>query len=260
MTSCEQYWELISAGLDDALSQEEKHRLECHLNQCPECRAMWEQFRVVESDLAKLQAPKTDFTDRVIRNTGQIRQDIPFTNLSQDRRGGKAGRAQLNAWWKPIRTLGVLAACCVLILGIGRFVVGLNNGFSVNEETIERTEESAAYTEEKAVDRDTAESAADSAPASDNGNTSAVSGDTAAADDDVVSAKIAPTLTLEGIDYQWTGKIAGSTEGYLYGGTVTEAITDNTEFDGWEYYVSSEDADHCLLTDGQTIQIWQRSE
>lgn len=38
--SCEQCAELLSARLDDMISQEENKALEAHLAQCPECRQL----------------------------------------------------------------------------------------------------------------------------------------------------------------------------------------------------------------------------
>ncbi len=47
-------------------------------------------------------------------------QDIPFTNLPQNRDIHASQRAQLKTWRKPILIVAALVACFLLILGIGR--------------------------------------------------------------------------------------------------------------------------------------------
>lgn len=70
MPYCDEYVELISAAIDGALSQEEAARLEAHLAQCPECRALYEDFAAIHSALGEVPPvalpPVPAYMDRVM--------------------------------------------------------------------------------------------------------------------------------------------------------------------------------------------------
>ncbi len=124
MPECEAYWERISASLDDALTPEEAARLEEHLRQCPECRALAEQLRAVEQDLGELPPVPEGFADRVMEGVAQQEQVIPFTDCTPTESETAAKHKRTPGWRKPMLRIGVLAACCVLVIGVGRFVLG----------------------------------------------------------------------------------------------------------------------------------------
>lgn len=257
LANCEQYRDLISASLDGVLTPEEQQMLDSHLTGCPDCRAAWEQLSALEPMLMELEDPGVDFTDRVMAAAAQTEQDIPFTALPQNRQAGKESRKQLMSWWKPIRTLGALAVCCVLILGIGQFVVRLNGGsFSASDETAD----TAAATEPE----DSAAAETESGPISEDASDSDFAAGDAAADQETAQDSEAgdeavkiPALVLEGRVYCWTGETAASTDGFAYAGTVADTEANGTEFAGWDYYFDTEHPERCLLTNGQTIQVWQ---
>ena len=55
-------------------------------------------------------------------------QNLPFTNLPQDRDIHAAQRDRLKTWRKPILIVAALVACLLLILGIGRLAQTLAGG------------------------------------------------------------------------------------------------------------------------------------
>ena len=75
MANCEQYWDLISYSLDGALTEEEQRRLDRHLAQCPDCRALWEQLSGLDGALMELEAPAPDFADRVMAAAAETEQE-----------------------------------------------------------------------------------------------------------------------------------------------------------------------------------------
>ena len=111
MDRCEQYWDLISASLDGGLTAEEQARLDAHLAQCPDCRALWEQLSGLDAELMELDSPGPDFTDRVMAAVGTTQQDIPFTDLPPKPHAGPPGpksswppggsRCATWCWWRP---------------------------------------------------------------------------------------------------------------------------------------------------------------
>ena len=88
MANCEQYWDLISYSLDGALTEEEQRRLDRHLAQCPQCRAMWEQLSGLEPELMELEAPPADFADRVMAAAQQVGGSVHRQPVEP---GGKPG-------------------------------------------------------------------------------------------------------------------------------------------------------------------------
>lgn len=69
MAYCENYIDLISAGLDGALSPAEQKELEAHLAECPECRALRDDLAALRDGLARLPAmkPPADLTQRIMK-------------------------------------------------------------------------------------------------------------------------------------------------------------------------------------------------
>lgn len=63
---CEQALLLISAALDGELSETERAQMKEHLEQCPECRTLSEDFGVLSSTLSSMDtAPPSDLLSRV---------------------------------------------------------------------------------------------------------------------------------------------------------------------------------------------------
>lgn len=68
MSYCDEFVELVSAAVDGALSDTERTRLEEHLEQCPQCRALYEDLLSLHaalSDLPPVEVPE-DLTDRIM--------------------------------------------------------------------------------------------------------------------------------------------------------------------------------------------------
>lgn len=125
MTNCEAYWELISAAVDGALTEDERVRLEAHLARCPECKRMYDQMMTMTDGLSGLETPAEGFVDGVMAAVAQTEQEIPFTALDANRDIHTQGKAQLKAWWKPIRGALALVACCLVVVGVWRFTGGV---------------------------------------------------------------------------------------------------------------------------------------
>lgn len=102
--ACDRFWELISARLDGALSQEEERELEEHLAVCPECRAVGAQLAAIQTafdDLEEVQAPEGFAQGVMIRiRVEEKPKVIPLFKRPQ------------------FRTLAGLAACLVLVVGL----------------------------------------------------------------------------------------------------------------------------------------------
>ena len=130
MTGCEPIWELISTAVDGALTPREQTTLEDHLAQCPACRELYHQMQGMTDGLGELTAPGKGFVDEVMGAVAHTEQDIPFTNLDQNRDIHAPGREQMKAWWRPIRRAAALVACCLIVVGVWRMAgVGGGSGF-----------------------------------------------------------------------------------------------------------------------------------
>lgn len=110
--NCEQMNELLSAWLDGELSPTEEQQMQAHLEQCAQCRALFEQLQALHtscSDMEELSAPD-GFAQRVMERVA----DEP--------------KAKVVPLFRrpPVRSLAALAACAVLVVGFGRGV--LNGG------------------------------------------------------------------------------------------------------------------------------------
>ena len=68
MAHCEDYIELISAGLDGALSPAEAEALNAHLAQCPDCRALYDDLAALHAGLAELPfaEPPAELPERIM--------------------------------------------------------------------------------------------------------------------------------------------------------------------------------------------------
>lgn len=256
MDRCEQYWDLISASLDGGLTAEEQARLDAHLAQCPDCRALWEQLNGLEAELMELEAPGPDFTDRVMAAVGTTQQDIPFTDLPQNRKPGKEAQKQLNAWWKPVRNLVLVAACCLIVLGLGQFASqffragssapAAGNSMAAQDSAAAGSQESTAAAPEES-----------GAATGSNGAGAEVQEDTAgttagsAADGSLSTAEGVPALELSGGSYVLTGETSPTLpQGFQPAGTLTADQAGEAGYAGCGYYTNPEAPGVCYVAQG----------
>lgn len=117
MQNCEAYLELISGMLDGTLTTEEQKKLDAHLAQCPDCQALVRDLQAMSGDLSELAPVPEGFADQVMEKVAQQEQDAPELQAVPKKQNGKK-------WHKPLLRIGALAACCVLVIGMSRFVLG----------------------------------------------------------------------------------------------------------------------------------------
>lgn len=252
MANCEQYWDLISYSLDGALTEEEQRRLDRHLAQCPQCRAMWEQLSGLEPELMELEAPPADFADRVMAAAAETEQDIPFTNLPQNRKPGKEAQKQLNAWWKPVRNLVLVAACCLIVLGLGQFAsqffrAGSSAPAAGNSMAAQDSAATGSEAETSEAGDTSNKVSEDAAPGE-----AAGSADAGAASDALDGESAAPAqLSLPDGAYLPTGGATSELpQGYTLAGTLTEAQAGAAGLTGCGYYTNPEAPGVCYVAQG----------
>lgn len=99
---CGKYLELLSARLDGELTEEETERLEAHLSNCPDCRAVGAQLSALQCgfpEVEEVQAPE-GFAQGVMDRIRAERRVIPLFKRPQ------------------VRALAGLAACLALAMGL----------------------------------------------------------------------------------------------------------------------------------------------
>ena len=106
MAHCDEYSELISASLDGALSPAETEKLNAHLAQCPDCRALLEELSALHaalSDLPPVEVP-SGLTERIMAAVA-AEQVLPFAPPEQKKPSGAGspGSAGPPATWPPPR-------------------------------------------------------------------------------------------------------------------------------------------------------------
>lgn len=145
MTYCDEYAALISAGVDDALTADERRKLMDHLAACPACREAYTQM------LAMHEA----FTDWEEDVPGDLAGDV----MAQIRKETPAAKRRKRSWL-PV---AAAAACCALVFigyqALPRTVekMAANNAMVVSESTDNSamfdsadaisTDDAAVYTE-----------------------------------------------------------------------------------------------------------------
>ncbi|MBQ1372121.1 MAG: zf-HC2 domain-containing protein [Oscillospiraceae bacterium] len=103
--NCEQAMELMSAMLDDALSAEQAQALQAHLEHCPECQRLMQTLSGLDRQLSELQEPvPAAFKDDVLARIHRASE----TKMPPKRR-----------WFGPGRSVGIVAAILVLLVGTG---------------------------------------------------------------------------------------------------------------------------------------------
>ena len=116
MTDCDRALELISAGLDGALTPEEKDWLEKHLEHCPACRAL-------DADLASLHQllptlapePPAELKERIM-DAVRAEKTVPFPTPGQKK------PRRWKAW------VSVAAVAALVFLGGRAALPALNSG------------------------------------------------------------------------------------------------------------------------------------
>lgn len=236
MSNCEQYWELISAGVDGALTELERARLQAHLEQCPECRALYEQMQSICGGLGEIEAAPAGFAAGVMAEVAGTEQLMPFTALDGGRDIHAAGKTLLREWWRPIRRIAGLVACCLIVVGVWRISSWTLGGSS-------------------AANGAAAPGAAEDMMAA--GQDSAMEGvldmdrpaNSTAAEDAYSTAgePEAPKLTVEGEDFFYTGAASDILpEGYHLAGELP---------DGREYYAGE---DGIYVAEEEGFTFWSR--
>ena len=252
MANCEQYWDLISYSLDGALTEEEQRRLDRHLAQCPQCRAMWEQLSGLEPELMELEAPPADFADRVMAAAAETEQDIPFTNLPQNRKPGKEAQKQLNAWWKPVRNLVLVAACCLIVLGLGQFAsqffrAGSSAPAAGNSMAAQDSAATGSEAETSEAGDTSNKVSEDAAPGEAAGSANA-----GAASDALDGESAAPAqLSLpDGAYLPSGGATSELPQGFQPAGTLTADQAGEAGYAGCDYYTNPEAPGVCYVAQG----------
>lgn len=112
MEHCEDYLELISAGIDDQLTEEEQEKLNDHLARYPECRALYEAMAENSAAVAALGGcePPEGFAQSVMDRVRAESAPVKVVPLFRRPQFKKAMTA---------------AACALLCIGVVRF----SNGF-----------------------------------------------------------------------------------------------------------------------------------
>jgi len=105
MVSCEYYIELLSAGLDEQLTQEQERELADHLVSCPACRELGPQLAAAHAAFAGLE---------------ELEAPEGFARGVMDRIRAEESRKKIVPLFRrpQVRALGGLAACAVLCVGI----------------------------------------------------------------------------------------------------------------------------------------------
>lgn len=238
LEKCEAYWELISASLDGALTPEEQAQLDAHLSECPDCRAMWEQLSGLEPELMELETPSADFADRVMAEVGRTEQEIPFTNLPQNRKAGRESLKQVKQWWK---TIGVAAACCLFLLGGGWFVTHM---WRAGSSSAPAQNETATYS--AAATADAEEDASDAVTLPDESEQQAV---------------VVPELKLDGQAYVQRNVASELPDGFAPAGELTAEQAGTTDLTGKTYFTNPDEPDTCWVEDADAdgapyYQLW----
>ena len=142
----------------------------------------------------------------------------------------------MNAWWKPI---GVIAACCVFVLGGGWFVTHMwNAGSAAPSETAQATGKAEEYS---------AAAGADDAAA--------------LADPDEERPVVTAWLTLDGRTYVQRSNAAELPDSFSAEGELTEEQAGNSGMAGHSYFTSLEEPGTCWVeafdADGEPYyQVW----
>lgn len=102
---CDQAMQLMSAALDGELTQAEQQDLQAHLNQCEECRRLYDAMNSIEQEVSALAEPAP----------AGLKQGILY-RIGRESGGSKAPRRR---FFGVGTGFGLVAAALVLLLGTG---------------------------------------------------------------------------------------------------------------------------------------------
>lgn len=196
MTDCDRALELISAGLDGALTPEEKDWLEKHLEHCPACRAL-------DADLASLHQllptlapePPAELKERIM-DAVRAEKTVPFPAREQKK------PRRWKAW------VSVAAVAALVFLGGRAALPALNSGGT----SMPATADAPAGTELPAADAAQApEAALQEAPAAEVPASKAPSAETPAAQAPSAEQPSGGTSSAEAASPRAGSKTSGGT-------------------------------------------------
>ena len=217
MTDCDKALELISAGLDGALTPEEKDWLEKHLEHCPACRAL-------DADLASLHQllptlapePPAELKERIM-DAVRAEKTVPFPAREQKK------PRRWKAW------VSVAAVAALVFLGGRAALPALNSGGT----SLPATADAPAGTELPAADAAQApEAALQEAPAAEVPASKAPSAETPAAQAPSAEQPSGGTSSAEAASPRAGSKTSGrtgSTERTAEPGGTAQPKTDTAD-------------------------------
>lgn len=103
--TCDQIYELLSAKLDGALSEEEQTQLQAHLDACADCRRLYDAMFVIEAQTKALETPAPEGLKRGV-----------MYKIRQESGAVKSGKRR---FWGVGTGLGLVAAALVMMVGAG---------------------------------------------------------------------------------------------------------------------------------------------
>lgn len=252
MTNCEVYWELMSCALDGALTDEESRRLEEHLTQCPECRELFVQMQGLQGDMPGVEEAPADFADGVMAGVAGTEQEIPFTNLPQNRDIHKEGRDSLKAWWKPITQWCAIAACFLIICGVGT-MANRSGLFSADSTSGASAPSTAVQNQESVIiaDEDMMDTSVNEKPAADDGYAEDSEPSCALGDD----VQAVAAIEWDGCSYAFTGEeVRDLPEGFSFAGELIPAQSDEV----WMIYTGETGV--IYVDNGVKYERWEKIE
>lgn len=98
---CDQYQPLISGYLDKELDEESRRKLECHMAECPRCKADYEKMA------------------RIVAATDRLRIEIPPDEVWDSFIAGAYNRIERKTGWVAF----VLGVVVLTVLGVFLFIV-----------------------------------------------------------------------------------------------------------------------------------------
>lgn len=197
MTDCDRALELISAGLDGALTPEEKDWLEKHLEHCPDCRALDADFAALHQLLPTLvPEPPAELKGRIM-DAVRAEKTVAFPDPAQ-----KKPRLRWKAW------VSVAAVAALVFLGGRAALPALNSGGT----SMPATADAPAGTELPAADAAQApEAALQEAPAAEVPASKAPSAETPAAQAPSAEQPSGGTSSAEAASPRAGSKTSGGT-------------------------------------------------
>ena len=139
---CKDSVQWISDWLDGALTPVEERMLMMHLEQCPQCAALWEQLTALHtacSDLPEISAPE-GFAQGIM---ARVRETEQITSAPQK-------REKVVPLFKRVQSQRWLAAAACFVVGFGLSRAGLFNGFDGTAQSVTAGNAIIAAAEESA--------------------------------------------------------------------------------------------------------------